>query len=156
MRVKIVESNVCVSADDAEERKSQLEDELMKNGKVTRLIRLHHLLQDDGQLRRWRELSPKLATTVDGKLFPYYVTAALKIRGDFEVFTPQGQHAALKRVKFGVEESTPYRCMDETESFTNFFTKSDHHHHFICPIIQHYAHVHQYNLEEQDKVPQEH
>ena len=79
MRVKIVESNVCVSGDDAEERKSQLEDELMKNGKVTRLIRLHHLLQDDGQLRRWRELSPKLATTVDGKLFPYYVTAAIHV-----------------------------------------------------------------------------
>jgi len=33
----------------------------------------------------------------------------------------------------------------------------DHHHHFICPIIQQYAHLHQYNLEEQDsKVRQEH
>jgi len=32
-----------------------------------------------------------------------------------------------------------------------------HHHHFICPIIQQYAHLHQYNLEEQDsKVRQEH
>ena len=31
------------------------------------------------------------------------------------------------------------------------------HHHFICPIIQHYAHLHQYNLEEQDsKIRQEH
>ena len=25
-----------------------------------------------------------------------------------------------------------------------------HHHHFICPIIQQYAHLHQYNLEERD------
>jgi len=26
----------------------------------------------------------------------------------------------------------------------------DHHHHFICPIIQQYAHLHEYGLEEQD------
>ena len=34
----------------------------------------------------------------------------------------------------------------------------DHYrHHFICPIIQHYAHLHQYSWEEQDsKVRQEH
>jgi len=32
-----------------------------------------------------------------------------------------------------------------------------HHHHFIYPIIQQYAHLHRYNLEEQDsKVRQEH
>jgi len=25
-----------------------------------------------------------------------------------------------------------------------------HHHHFICPIIQQYTHLHEYGLEEQD------
>jgi len=25
-----------------------------------------------------------------------------------------------------------------------------YHHHFICPIIQQYAHLHEYGLEEQD------
>jgi len=28
--------------------------------------------------------------------------------------------------------------------------RNHHHHHFVCPIIQHYAHLHQYNLEEQN------
>jgi len=55
------------SADDVQEQKRRLEDELIKDGRVSRLIRLHHLLQDEEQLKRWTELSPKLASTFDGR-----------------------------------------------------------------------------------------
>jgi len=54
------------SDDDREERKCQLENKLIKGGKVVRLIRLQHLLKDEEQLKRWTELSPKLASTFHG------------------------------------------------------------------------------------------
>jgi len=56
-----------VSANELEEQKRHLEEELMKCNKINRLTRLHHLLRDDGLLR-WTEMSPNLASTFDGKL----------------------------------------------------------------------------------------
>jgi len=49
------------SADDVQEQNRQLENT------VSRLKRLHHLLQDEEQLKRWTELSQKLASTFDGR-----------------------------------------------------------------------------------------
>jgi len=40
----------------------------------------------------------------------------------------------------------PGRLYRLTANTTDFH----HHHHFICPIIQQYAHLHEYGLEEQD------
>jgi len=56
-----------VSANELQEQKRRLEEELIKCNTIKRLTRLHHLLRDDG-LIRWTELSQNLASTFDGKL----------------------------------------------------------------------------------------
>jgi len=73
-----------VSANQLEEQKRRLEEELMKCNKINRLSRLHHLLQDDG-LSRWTELSQNLASTFDGKLIQIAETICI-YNGDVVLF----------------------------------------------------------------------